>query len=149
MIRYLLSHNHDISDDVAPPLTRDEFVELFQEARSLEPKYEDIQISSNGHPHWRCELKTELSPLLVGLFLADAVKIYRERTLATPLGYKVLILGGLKNTPATSEDPTALQKNEWGVDIVETADDKAFLSKINWERMTGFRPNDEILQVII
>lgn len=146
--RYLLSHNHDISDEVAPALSREAFAAVFQEACSLDPQYGEIQVSGIEHPHWRCELRTGLSPEVMGQFLAGAVKAYRERTLEKPLNYKVLILGGLKTTPATSEDPVALQTNEWGVDIVETMDDEAFLSKINWAGLTGYRNPTDIIQVI-
>ena len=81
--------------------------------------------------------------------MGDAVKTYRETQLEHSLNYKVLILGGLKTTPATSENPAALQPNEWGVDIVETLDDETFLSKINWGALTGYRNPEEIIQVIL
>ena len=122
---------------------------MFQEAIASKAEYSEIQASEVEHPHWRCEVRTRLSPEEMGEFLAAAVKTYRERTQEKPLGYKVLILGGLKTTPATSTSPAALQLNEWGVDIVETMDDKAFLSKINWAGLTGHRPTEEIIQVIV
>ncbi len=149
LTRYLLSHNHDISDEVAPALSREVFVAMFQEAIASKSQYSEIQVSRVEHPHWQCELKTTLPPEQMGTFLAEAVKTYRERTLENPLNYKVLILGGLKTTPATSASPAALQLNEWGVDIAETMDDEAFLSKINWAGLTGHRPTEEIIQVIV
>ena len=68
LTRYLLSHNHDISDEMAPPLSQAAFAAVFQTAIALKPQYNHIQVAAVEHPHWRCELKTELSPEDMGVF---------------------------------------------------------------------------------
>ena len=148
LTRYLLSHNHDIADSVAPAITPQDFTTLFQNAMAA-ASLEDGQVTAVDHPHWRSELKASPSPVSVGEFLAQALKTYREDQLGQPIEYKILILGGLKTTPATSSSPNALQTGEWGVDIVETPNSDNFLAKINWAGIVSPRDPQEVIEVIV
>jgi hypothetical protein len=148
LTRYLLAHNHDISDAIAPPIARPDFTALFHLALSTHP-LESGQIAIIDHPHWRSELQAAPSPAIVGEFLAQALKTYRTHQLGQPIAYSILILGGLKTTPATSSDPSALQPGEWGVDIVETPNSEDFLAKINWSGIISLRDPQEVIQVIL
>lgn len=143
-MRFLLSHNHDIDDTVAPAILGDDFAQMFKDqASSL------FTISPHTHPHWRCELITEQTPQTTGEFLAQALNDFRTQQLNNTPTYKILILGGLKTTPATSSSPTALQQGEWGVDIVETPNAETFLAKINWKGIVSLKAPNEVIQIII
>lgn len=147
LTRYLLSHNHDISDAIAPAIERQDFAQLFQSA--IAASSQDGPVAVIDHPHWRAELKTSSAPATAGEFLAHALKTYREQQLGQAIDYRILILGGLKTTPATSSNPNALQTGEWGVDIVETPNAEDFLSKLNWTGLVSLRAPQEIIEVIL
>ena len=144
MIRFLLSHNHDIADTVAPAIVGDDFAQVFQDKAS-----ESMSVSPQSHPHWRCELKADQTPQEMGEFLAQSLKAFRSKQLNQDPSYKILILGGLKTTPATSDSPSALQPGEWGVDIVETPNAEDFLTKINWDGIVSLKAPEDVIQVIL
>lgn len=141
--RLLLSHNYSISANEAPALDMEEFAAAFTAAS------ESWQVRVVKHPHWRCEiLTTDDDSQILGMALARALATHRRQQLGRELKHLVLALGGLKITPATSTDPSALQPGDWGVDIVETLDVKAFLQTIGWENLIVGRPETEIFQAI-
>jgi len=148
LTRYLLSHNHDISDAIAPAIAVQGFTNLFQNALTSGDGL-DGKVALVDHPHWRTELHTSMSPATVGEFLAQALKTYREQQLGQSIEYNILILGGLKTTPATSMDAKALQSGQWGVDIVETPNADDFLAKINWTALVSQRKENEVIEVVL
>jgi Protein of unknown function (DUF2656) len=139
-MRFLLSHNYSITPDLAPPLSVADFCSAFATAFSAD------RVQALSHPHWRCEIISDrhTNPDTIGPALAQALADYRRTQLNAPLGYQILVLGGLKTTPATS--PAALQPGEWGVDIVETLDGDAFLAALGWEQLIAGKPAGEIFQ---
>jgi Protein of unknown function (DUF2656) len=146
MTRFLLSHNYSITPDLAPPLSAEDFCSAFAAvADGLRPTV-GHRVQALSHPHWRCEIITDLdtAPDIIGTALAQALAAYRKAQLKAPIGYQILGLGGLKTTPATS--PAALQPGEWGVDIVETLDADAFLAALGWEQLIAGKPPTEIFQ---
>ena len=143
-IRLLLSHNYNIAETVAPLLSGDEFCNLL-----VVHLPSDWVIKSVSHPHWRCEVHAEGSPAIIGEALINAVVAYRTEQLQQALSYSVLALGGLKNTPAPSSAPNALQKGDWGVDVIETPDAETFLQTLGWETLIAGRPEQEIFKVVL
>lgn len=144
----LLSHNFDITPDVLPALSREEFCEVFQSGLKPYPKLHSRLLD---HPHWTVEIvfaTPEFSPQQVGELCAQALAELRlpQTTLGTHPD--ILILGGLKTTPPTSDSPDALQPGEWGVDVVETRSGDAFLKGIAWEATIAQRPADGIFKVV-
>ena len=51
--RMLLSHNFDISEDILPQFSREEFTQVFSEGLS---KYSNLQFRQLNHPHWMVEI---------------------------------------------------------------------------------------------
>lgn len=141
-VRLLLSHNYNLTAAEAPPLSPEEFATAFAEAS------DSWQVRAIAHPHWRCEVIAEGKPQDLGPALASALATYRQKQLGRAPGYPVLALGGLKTTPATSSDPSALQPGDWGVDVVETPDAESFLAALGWEKLIAGRPETEIFQAI-
>ncbi|WP_396231836.1 DUF2656 family protein, partial [Geminocystis sp. GBBB08] len=45
--RFLLSHNYNISEDIAPLLSREEFCKIFKENSS-----HNWEVNQVEHPHW-------------------------------------------------------------------------------------------------
>jgi hypothetical protein len=60
---------------------------------------------------------------------------------------EILILGGIKTTPPTSNSPDALQTGDWGVDVVETLVGATFLQGVSWDTTIAAKPVDEIFKV--
>ena len=60
---------------------------------------------------------------------------------------EILILGGIKTTPPTSDSPDALQIGDWGVDVVETLVGETFLKGIAWETTIASKSLDTIFKV--
>ncbi len=142
-MRFLLSHNHNIPESVAPPLTPAEFSAVFQ--THLAAHLGDAIATPIAHPHWRCAVETTAAPEAVGVALIAALK--QARSTNGPIAYQILALGGLKTTPATATSPNALQPGEWGVDVVETLDAVAFLADLGWDKLTAGRSAAELFQV--
>ena len=149
----LLSHNFDISPDVLPALSREEFAEVFRLGLSAQP---NLHCRLINHPHWTVEIlfaSPEFSAQQVGELCAQALA--EVRTLGAKLSPQItsgtkpeiLILGGLKTTPPTSDSPDALQPGEWGVDVVETPSGDAFLQEIAWETTIAQKSPDSIFKV--
>jgi hypothetical protein len=144
----LLSHNFDISPEVLPELSRAEFAEVFELGLAAQPQ---IRCRPIHHPHWTVEILfpvPECSPQQVGEICAQALverRLPQVHSGATP---EILVLGGLKTTPPTSDSPDALQPGEWGVDVVETASGEVFLQAIAWETTIAQKPADTIFKVV-
>jgi Protein of unknown function (DUF2656) len=150
----LLSHNFDISPDVLPALSREEFFEVFSAGLSTDA---NLRCRLLDHPHWTVEIlftTPEYSAPQVGEHCAQA--LVDVRTLGTKLSPQIrselkpdiLILGGLKTTPPTSDSPDALQPGEWGVDVVETRSSDDFLAGIAWDATIAQRPAESIFKVV-
>lgn len=139
--RMLLSHNFNISPDVLPTLSRAEFTAIF--AKNLGNQ---IQCQMLDNPHWIVEVlfpNDVFNPQQVGEMCAQALASQRQ-----PQGkLEILILGGLKTTPPTSDSPAALQPGDWGVDVVETSSSAEFLRSIDWNKMIADKPAENIFRV--
>lgn len=118
----LLSHNFDVTPDVVPALSREEFAQVFQLGLSDRLSCQTRLID---HPHWIVEILFDLdkfTPEQIGEFCAQALEDQRiNQGLEHSSIPEILVLGGLKTTPPTSTAPDALQTGEWGVDVVETS----------------------------
>lgn len=136
--RMLLSHNFSIVDDRLPALSRSEFCAIFQQG--LDRAYQCQPVES---PHWilAISIPPESNPADAGLAVAKALANAR------PAVMDILILGGVKTTPATSNLPGALQPGEWGVDVVETADGEEFLRSIDWATTVASRSPESYFEI--
>jgi hypothetical protein len=144
----LLSHNFDISPDVVPALSRAEFFEIFRAGLSTDV---NLQCRLLDHPHWTVEIlfaTPDYSAQQVGEHCAQALVDVRSPQLLLNLKLDILILGGLKTTPPTSDSPDALQPGEWGVDVVETLSSDDFLAGIAWDGTIAQRPVESIFKVV-
>jgi Protein of unknown function (DUF2656) len=141
--RMLLSHNFDIADGSLPALSREEFTAIFSTGLKDDDR---IQCRSIAHSHWIMEIlfPSDRSPQTVGSECARILTQHRQQA-----GHQsdILILGGVKTTPPTSNDPDALQPGEWGVDVVETANGDRFLAKIEWDVTVAQKPVESIFKV--
>ncbi len=143
--RMLLSHNFNISSDVVPALSRPEFTAIFTADLGAPIK---CQILDN--PHWIAEVlfPTDLfSPQQIGEQCAGALINHRQKSGQLAGKLEILILGGLKTTPPTSDSPAALQPGNWGVDVVETSSGEEFLRSIEWSKMIADKPTENIFIV--
>ncbi|BAY28928.1 hypothetical protein NIES2107_07660 [Nostoc carneum NIES-2107] len=148
--RMLLSHNFDVSPDTVPALSREEFAEVFKSSLSV---YEQLQCRLVNHPHWTVEIlfpTDEFSPQQVGELCAKALaKKRRSQQLSAETIPEILVLGGIKTTPPTSDSPDALQPGNWGVDVVETRSGQAFLQNIAWDTTIAQKAADSVFKVEI
>ena len=144
----LLSHNFDISAIAVPSLSREEFAEVFRLGLSDRPSCQTRLIE---HPHWIAEIlfdRNQFSPQQIGEFCAIALHHKRISQGVTPENLpEILVLGGVKTTPPTSNSPDALQTGDWGVDVVETLSGDNFLKGINWEATIASKPSNQIFKV--
>ena len=146
--RMLLSHNFDLSEAILPKLSREEFAIVFNNGFQ---ERADIRCRLLANPHWIVEIlfpANALSPSDLGELCAQILVQKRLRQKAEDITMPdILILGGIKTTPATSNSPDSLQTGEWGVDVVETASAKQFLQSINWEATTSQRDPHSIFKI--
>ena len=144
--RMLLSHNFDISEDILPALSREEFAQVFIDGLQDVAKCRLV-----NNPHWIVEVlfdADKYSSVKMGEYYANALAKVRSNQVKS--GQKqphILILGGIKTTPAMSSSPDSLQTGEWGVDVVDTAVGDGFLAALNWERMIADKPAEIIFLV--
>lgn len=146
--RMLLSHNFDVYLDTIPALSREEFAEVFQSGLSA---YEHLQCRLVNHPHWTVEIlfpTNEFSPQQVGELCAKALAEKRQsQQLSADTNPEILVLGGIKTTPPTSDSPDALQPGNWGVDVVETHSGETFLQAIAWDATIAQKPAESVFKV--
>ena len=139
MTTFLISHNLQIQSESVPPF------DLTQLSEGLKRNTNSIQnIDLLAHPHWLMSITSSLSPQDLALELVQAWSQLRNE-LGHQANHVVLALGGRKDSDATPGSP--LQKGFWGVDVVETVDQKAFLNAINWESLKGNRPVESVFEV--
>jgi hypothetical protein len=142
----LLSHNFDLRDGNVPALSREAFTQVFIDGFSSHP---EVQCRQVDNPHWIVEIvcvANFLTPQQVGEKCAQILSTSRSQSLGT-IDFDILILGGIKTTPATSNSPDALQPNQWGVDVVETKSGEQFLRSISWDSTIAGKPLDTIFKV--
>jgi hypothetical protein len=143
--RMLLSHNFNVSPDRLPVLSREAFTEVFQAGLSVHPM---LRCRMVEHPHWTVELlfpTAEFAPAQVGQLCAEALAQQRRQQVGTTA--EILVLGGIKTTPPTSDSPDALQPGDWGVDVVETESGDRFLESINWDTTVAQKPAEMVFKV--
>ena len=144
----LLSHNFDVSSDIIPSLSREDFAEVFHIALGDRPS---CQTRLVNHPHWTVEIlfdRNLFTPSQIGGFCAQALADKRMSQGIEPQALpEILVLGGVKTTPPTSDSPDALQTGDWGVDVVETAVSETFLKSISWDATIASKPVEEIFKV--
>lgn len=144
----LLSHNFDIQSGIVEPLTRPEFVEVFQTGLK---DYPDCTCRLVSHPHWAVEItfpKGQFTPEHIGQVCAEAMIQKRQERQAGDRDLPtVLVLGGIKLSPVTSSLPETLQTGEWGVDVVETQARDTFLAAIAWDTVTATKAPGSIFKV--
>ncbi|MDJ0796551.1 MAG: DUF2656 domain-containing protein [Calothrix sp. MO_167.B12] len=144
--RMLLSHNFDISEDILPALSREEFAQVF-----IEGLQDVAECRLVNNPHWIVEVlfdADKYSATQMGEYYANALVTLRREQIKN--GQKlppILILGGIKTTPAMSTSPDSLQPGEWGVDVVETRDGDSFLAGIGWKNAIANKPSSSIFKV--
>lgn len=141
----LLSHNCTLPAGQVANLSRDDFAQVFIDA--LKPQA-NIQCSLIENPHWIVELLFTQPPTEVAQMCAQALAACR---MAEPdkqvQRHTVMLLGGMKTTPATGTSSTSLQPGEWGVDVVETVAPDQFLAGLNWDTVTASKPPEQIFKV--
>ncbi|WP_310485060.1 DUF2656 domain-containing protein [Chamaesiphon sp. VAR_48_metabat_403] len=145
-LRMLLSHNFDLSDDRVPVLSRAAFTQVFIDGFSAHP---EVQCRQVDNPHWIVEvvcLTNFLTPHQIGEKCAEILTTSRTKSIGS-IDFDILILGGIKTTPATSSSPDALQANQWGVDVVETKSGSKFLQSIGWDTTIAGKSPDSIFKV--
>lgn len=144
----LLSHNFDIQSGIVEPLTRPEFVEVFQTGLKDHPNCSCRLVS---HPHWAVEIKfpkDQYTPAQLGQICAEAmIQKRKDRQTGDKDLPTVLVLGGIKLTPVTSSLPETLQTGEWGVDVVETQTRDTFLQAIAWDTVTATKAPGSIFKI--
>jgi len=146
--RMLLSHNFNLPDKRLPELSREEFSTIFSDGFHF---YPNIRCRLLTNPHWIVELlfpTSEFSPAQLGDMCAQILEQKRltQKTddIAMP---DILVLGGIKHTPANNNTPDSLQPGEWGVDVVETASAEQFLQTIGWQATIAQKSPDDIFKV--
>ena len=145
-LRMLLSHNFDIADANVPALSREAFTQIFSDGFS---SYPEVQCRQVDNPHWIVEIVCRdnfLTPHQLGEKCAQILTDSRTKSIGT-IDFDILILGGIKTTPASSNSPDALQPNQWGVDVVETKSGEQFLRSIDWERTIADKSVESIFKV--
>jgi Protein of unknown function (DUF2656) len=141
----LLSHNFDLKDGNTPALSRAAFTQVFVDGFNSHPEVKCRQVDN---PHWIVEVVCVsgfLTPQQVGEKCAQILATSRAKSLGA-INFDILLLGGIKTTPATSNSPDALQLNQWGVDVVETKSGEQFLRSISWDTTLAGKPADTIFK---
>jgi hypothetical protein len=144
----LLSHNFDVSPEMLPMLSREEFAEVFRIGLGDRPS---CQTRLVNHHHWTVEIlfdRHQCSPKQIGEFCAEALANKRiSQGIESQFLPEILVLGGVKTTSPTSASPDALQTGDWGVDVVETLMGETFLKGLARETTIASKSLDMIFKV--
>lgn len=146
----LLSHNFNVSPEQVPALSRQEFAAVLSQGLAV---HSALTSQILDHPHWILDVRFPAEQLAVQEIGAQCAQALRSKRLEQSLSREalpdILVLGGLKTTPSTSDSPTALQLGEWGVDVVETASSEVFLQAIAWEATISGKPAESVFKVCL
>lgn len=146
--RMLLSHNCALPEDLVSTLSRDAFAAVFIEGLKGSA---DIQCQLIDNPHWIVEIlfdSQQHSPTTVAELCAQSLSNSRlKEQPQNPDPFTVMLLGGLKTSPAMGNAPTSLQPGEWGVDVVETFLPDQFLVALNWDAVIADKSPENIFKV--
>jgi hypothetical protein len=155
--RMLLSHNFHLNNNELPAFNREEFAQVFIDGLKAQTQ---ITCSLIQNPHWVVEILFPTDKFtaqdigqMCGEILINKRKSQKFDSCrgvarnAPTMTTDTLILGGKKNTPVTSSDPTSLQTGEWGVDVVETEQADVFLTEINWEVLTASKSSERVFKI--
>lgn len=146
--RMLLSHNFNISEELFPQLSREEFTEVFRIGLSKHPLLKCRQLA---HPHWMVEIlfpTDDFAPPQVGEMCTQALIDKRMSQKTGDVAFPdILILGGLKKTPPLSNSPDTLQTGEWGIDVVETLSAQQFLTALGWEEKIANQTIKDVFKI--
>ena len=130
--RMLLSHNCTLPPDRLLSLSRTDFGNVFIEGLK---SYTDCQCCLIDNPHWIVEIifdGQQKSPTEIAELCAQCLSSHRSaEQIKRPDNHTIMLLGGMKTTPAVRNSPTSLQLSEWGVDVVETLAPEQFLADLN------------------
>ena len=141
MTTFILSHNLQVQSQGVPAFINQELAEGLKSCSNLISSSEVI-----NHPHWIIKITSSLSHAELAVELVKAWKAYRAH-MGHQTDHTILALGGKKDTDAMPNTP--LQKDFWGVDLVEVVDKSAFLKAINWEMLKASRNPDNIFEVYL
>ena len=141
MTTFILSHNLQVHSEGVPALVN---LELAEGLKSCSDSISSSEVIN--HPHWIIKITSSLSHAELAVELVKAWKAYRSK-LGHQTDHTILALGGKKDTDAMPGAP--LQKDFWGVDLVEVVDKTAFLNAINWEMLKASRNPDNIFEVYL
>ena len=139
MTTFILSHNLQVQSKDVPAFQTQVLADGIR-SNSLSI----ISATVIEHPHWIISLTSNLSPNDMAVELVEAWKKLRSE-LGHSVDHVILALGGRKDSLAAPGAP--LQEGFWGVDVVETYDEKAFLQAINWNVLKSNRPEDGVFEV--
>ena len=139
MTTFILSHNLQVHSQEVPAFLLEELAAGIQSNAATIASANVID-----HPHWILSLTSDSSPSDMAKDLVVAWKKLRSQ-LGHDSNHTVLALGGRKDSEATPGAP--LQQGFWGVDVVETQDEKTFLQAINWDVLKASRPADGVFEI--
>ena len=139
MTTFILSHNLQVQSKDVPAFQTQVLADGIRSNSSS-----IISATVIEHPHWIISLTSNLPPNYMAVELVEAWKKLRSE-LGQSVDHVILALGGRKDSQAAPGAP--LQEGFWGVDVVETHDQKAFLQAINWNVLKSNRPDDGVFEV--
>ena len=139
MTTFILSHNLQVQSKDVPAFQTQVLADGIRSNSSS-----IISATVIEHPHWIISLTSNLPPKDMAVELVEAWKKLRSE-LGQSVDHVILALGGRKDSLAAPGAP--LQEGFWGVDVVETHDEKGFLQAINWNVLKSNRPDDGVFEV--
>ena len=139
MTTFIISHNLQVKSSTVPAFDTQQLADELKNNSNLIVSSEVIE-----HPHWILSVSSNEAPQILAEELVRVWLMLRKK-LCHNSDHKVLALGGRKDSTAMAGAP--LQEGFWGVDVVETMDEKSFLQAINWNALKSGRPSDAIFEV--
>ena len=139
MTTFIISHNLQVKSSTVPAFDTQQLADELKNNSNLIVSSEVIE-----HPHWILSVSSNEAPQILAEELVRVWLMLRKK-LGHNSDHKVLALGGRKDSTAMAGAP--LQEGFWGVDVVETMDEKSFLQAINWNALKSGRPSDAIFEV--
>ena len=141
MTRFVVSHNLQVNSKNVPVIGQKVLAEGLLYGNDLINSVDAIE-----HPHWVLSMKSDLAPLDMANDLVRSWKNLRAQ-LGHDTNHIILALGGRKDSQSKIGSP--LQEGDWGVDLIETIDEKSFLESIGWDELKSGRPSDSVFEVVL
>ncbi len=146
----LLTHKFDCNDPIFPPLSREEFTQVFIDGFS---KYPLISCSLVNHSYWISKISFPFPKFSAeDIAKISAQALAQKRLAESPIGHiipDIIILGEKSNQVGLHHDDFTQKNSHWTLTIIETKSGKTLLKNLYTKSLGYSSSKDNLFTVAL